>query len=886
MTPKNAPLKLITDFAAPPEKDPIPRSQTTSPSSHITGLNRFFHPAGFPSRSATSTPIGMSALTPVDPFWAQRDPFPPSARAGTPGGAGGKLLTPVTESSPLDRTPIQRIGQELMAPAPPPPPPPPASLADLAPPAAPALVKGAKTQNISSPVEIRNSSGFSESQSVTLGDFNKMERAPTPPQRYTPPPQTSSPVVPKRTRSMSLRSSNKPGGGGLHIQFPPMDQFLRSGTPAAGGEESKGHRRKDSRPSPPKEEDIGGFLDLLEKGQKRLDTQRAIPRTSSQLRRVSPERRRRSPEPERTYPRKMSVEREPRGRTQQVKRSHMRSPSSPLPFSPQAALYREDTAPVEIDSVEIQRPSETPQFNVPRYDEPRDRSTARDFNNNLRSPPSPTLSPEQAFHVHDEFNDERYYTSPRIPSRNRDRNRDQSRDRDRSRGRGRSRVKETQGSHIRSPSSPLPMSPQALLYQEMSAAVDRQHEEEENSRSRRRPNRSQTRDHTRMDSRTRGPQFQQQHQSLRRSRSERTLRQWSEQLENGGHYSLSRADSPAPSTLSRNMSISRGLPSNPRAWRADLQVSSRGNSPVPSRGRSPVNVTRSMTPAHDRTMSPSARNFSPSGQRHLSPAPYRGRSPAPRNTITPAPRERSPAPPLENRAFVPGPIEAPYESVPTPTTRSRYISPQPAPYESIPTPLPSVTMTPAYESPISTHGRNLSPAPRNSSRNTSRARGRSGSRQREPLQQASPRPAVNPYYQSPSISTSEEIPPLPALSRSNSHKRNNSEPAFKPLIRKLPPMPLSPPPLPQDFPVHHALQMHLEPGKKKETGNNPKRTNRPEEMTPPQLDYDDEGWAGQYRNPDEYYEEMNRLQEMRARHSKTPSQGSFGSRGLGTMNMI
>jgi hypothetical protein len=80
--------------------------------------------------------------------------------------------------------------------------------------------------------------------------------------------------------------------------------------------------------------------------------------------------------------------------------------------------------------------------------------------------------------------------------------------------------------------------------------------------------------------------------------------------------------------------------------------------------------------------------------------------------------------------------------------------------------------------------------------------------------------------------------------------------------------------------------MHLEPGKKKETGNNPKRTNRPEEMTPPQLDYDDEGWAGQYRNPDEYYEEMNRLQEMRVRHSKTPSQGSFGSRGLGTMNMI
>jgi hypothetical protein len=62
------------------------------------------------------------------------------------------------------------------------------------------------------------------------------------------------------------------------------------------------------------------------------------------------------------------------------------------------------------------------------------------------------------------------------------------------------------------------------------------------------------------------------------------------------------------------------------------------------------------------------------------------------------------------------------------------------------------------------------------------------------------------------------------LTRMDSHKRNNSEPPAQQvqdrdvLYKKLGPVPLSPPPLPSDLPVHPALQMHLEssaPGRSK-----------------------------------------------------------------------
>ncbi|KAI5847619.1 hypothetical protein BZA05DRAFT_127788 [Tricharina praecox] len=542
----------------------------------------------------------MSALTPVDPFWAGRDNFP-----NTRMNNANTKLTPVTEASPLDKTPIQRfahqpMGQMAMAPAPPPPPPPPG-------------------REISTPIITRNSNGFFESKPVTLGDFNKMERAPTPPHNRNPSIQLNPPnhgpinrmptpnlrvaspppdPIIRAQSSASLRP-NKPVG--LQIQFPPMDFILREGTPPIAGRQRAG-----SRASPPipagqfhrKDSKDAKFIDLIEKGNKRLDDQRASPRQ----RRGSQERTRRI-SPERTYPRKMSVEREPRGRTAEVKRSHMRSPSSPLPFSPQAALYKDEPIHVEIEPQ-----YQIPQFNEPRYDEPRGRSAARGYPR-ARSP-SP-VSPEQGrdnYETRDTTHHPRQESRRPSPSRNR--------------SRGRGRVKEIKASHVRSPSSPLPFTPQAKLYQEMSEEVDRQHEEEEYHRQPRRTAQSQTRGRQRMDSRTRDPQPQFQGHGLRHSRSERTLRQWSDTLERGDlgatdNYTFNRGATPTPSTMSRNLS-SRGLPSNPKVWRAELQANSRGNSPAPSRGRSPPR-SMSVAPA------PPARGM----ERHMSPAP-RMMSPPPR----------------------------------------------------------------------------------------------------------------------------------------------------------------------------------------------------------------------------------------------------------------
>jgi hypothetical protein len=136
--------------------------------------------------------------------------------------------------------------------------------------------------------------------------------------------------------------------------------------------------------------------------------------------------------------------------------------------------------------------------------------------------------------------------------------------------------------------------------------------------------------------------------------------------------------------------------------------------------------------------------------------------------------------------------------------------------------------------------------------------------------------------------------------------RNNSEPTFKPLIRKLPPMPLSPPPLPKDFPVHQALQMHLEPGKKKTTQERTRSVRRAKkslDFTPePEYtwqenvewgggdyhddrDYPDDGYQGQYADPELYYEEMNQMEEqIRARRTMSPTPSSI--RGAGGVSMI
>jgi len=790
-------------------------------------------------------------------------------------------------------------------------------------------------------------------------------RMPTPGLRVANPPPE--PVV--RAHSSASLRTNKPTG--LQIQFPPMDVILREGTPPMAGRPRAG-----SRASPPvpvgrfqrKESKEAEFLELPGKSNNRLEDQRGPPRQ----RRMSPERTRRV-SPERTYPRKMSVEREPRGRPAEVKRSHMRSPSSPLPSSPQAALYKDEPIHVEIVPQE-----HVPQFTEPRYGGPRVHT---------RGKSSSPISPEES---RQDYDDERYYyTSPRQGSRH------PSPARNRSRGRG--RVKEIKASHMRSPSSPLPFTPQAQLYQEMSDEVDRQYEQDEYHRQPRRAAQSQTRGRQRMDSRTRGPQPRTQGHDLRHSRSEHTLRQWSEALERGNYggsddYALNRGVSPAPSTLSRRLSA-RGLPSNPKVWRAELQANSRGNSPAPLRGRSPPR-SMSVAPAPpargmERHMSPAPRMMShmethnpPAlGQRLRSPAPPSHRTMSPsigigrtmsvapvHRGLTPTPFESAPRPPvtLGSLSMAASPTPSPYESVPPPPPPppplpAMAMAPAPAPYESIQDqPLPAMAMVPMeapYESiptarppqqqirantpapapapappppqqyrsmtpgpqysrsmsttPALSQHRSATPGPQPSQfrsrtpapapRAASRARGRSRSRGRDD----NPR---SHYHGSPSNNEYEEPPSLASVARSSSHTRGNSDPSFKPLIRKLPPMPLSPPPLPEDLPVHSALQMHLGPGKERSSRTRDRSVRRVGgslDLTPESdygwdrkrgsvdrgadqwggsggYEYHGQDYQGQYPNPDAYYEEMNQMEEeMRARRAMSPTPTLRGAGGVG-----
>lgn len=743
MTPKNSPLKLITSFEE--RKDPIPRSATTSPPA--VGVNRFFSGGG--PRSATATPIAMSALTPIDPFW-QNDMFPSSARTITP---GPQKLAPVTESSPADATPKADHIDRL--PLPPP-------------------MPEERDMNISSPIKARNSSGFAESKPVTLGDHSRnnspappVSRIPSPPQSQ-PLPGPPSSVFHQHVRKMS--AARKPAG--LNIQWPPIDSVIHEGTQPVSGSPPRGHQRKGSRTTPPpvglvlpakkSPGSIDNFLELLENSQKRLDSQRAMPRATPRLRGESPEPRGRRPPAIDVAATTDVMIAEMRGRHEARARPALhRSPSSPLPMSDQAKLYRED----ERDNHASEEPEPAPEPLEDRYfgdGRGRARSASRG-----RSPPRSKEAQNYREESDDEdYEDERYYTT--------------------SRGRGRSKTLEEKppGGLMRSPSSPLPMSPQAKLYQQMSAEADNDDDDERHRQ--RRPGRL-----ARTDSRTRGPQLPRHLLAavapggIRRSRSERTLRQWSDQLEQAAAAEM-RHHSPAPS-LSRNRSMSRGLPSNPRAWRAELQAESRNgsraNSPAPpARDRSPAMAPapppppqRSGTPGR-RAMSPLARgndgrNASP-GRRAMSPMS---------RTMSPAIRERSlsrpgarkmseadaipalPTPPLSGVRRGTEPI------IPTPRSANYYYpaaTPNLDSYESLPNSpqinIPAVPALPALTPPTSGSG--------------------SGT----------------------------------GFFSHHGHQRSQSDQAsqeFAPLIRKLPPQPPpdSPPPLPVDLPVHPRLQMNLDP---------------------------------------------------------------------------
>lgn len=759
MTPKNSPLKLITTFPSP-SPDPIQRSATTSPTAEgkMGGVQRFFAWAGDRSGnktpvSATATPIAMSAISPVEGGYWRRDPFGSmSAKTVNPGAA---KLPPVTEMSPdtpkqRDQPPIEELLPQPLE---------------------------EKGMHISSPIEARNSMGFSESRGpVPFGDHRsgantpamgsrtntpapvmasrtgtpnppvavplyQIAMAPAPP---PPPPRRPSPPVAALSQKPPTppiyRAPNSPlpappleafnrGNGkngsavrkpaGLAIQWPPMDTVIHDGTPSipVGSK----HSRTGSRNTPPvpngrpaartEANDLDGFLTLLDnvKG-KRMDSQRAAPRLAVRHRAESPEIMARDGS------RGASRRRSPDGRGRQTGRLEaplMRSPSSPLPMSPQARFYRED--------VEENGPHEGG-FEDERYYTRERRVASRSRGraesrkpaaSAMRSPSSPLPSSAQARLYRDEeedsFNDERYYTV--TPQNN-------------SRSRGRSNTRVPGASVIRSPSSPLPMSPGAQMYAEMA------NEAEQEEKQPRHPRRT-----TREDFRTRGYQG-----GIRRSRSENTMRQWSDQLERAG--AMERR--PSVSVMMNRKPSIRGLPATPRAWKNELGGVSRA------------------------------------GSRTGSPAPtFQGGSPA----IAPAPPQQ----------------------------------------HSMTTPMPSAPFSPVHRamSPaLSTLGA-MSPAPRTftpplsgggsfSNRSQSNFEAKGISAKPAALRMQNFYHEEQPEHYDPTRNFIPNVPPIPI-----NHSRNHSapNPDFKPLIRKLPPQapPDSPPPLPHDLPVHPALQMHLDP---------------------------------------------------------------------------
>lgn len=855
MTPKNSPLKLITTFPSP-TPETTQRSATTSPTNEgkIGGVQRFFAWAGDRSGnktpvSAVATPIAMSAISPVEGSYWRRDPFGSmSAKTVNPGAA---KLPPVTEMSP--DTPKQERQP---------------SIERLQPP--PQEEKGLK---ISSPIEARNSMGFSESRGpVALGDHRSNTNSPplamgsrtntpapvtgsrantpapamasrtntpapvaasrigTPnppvplyqiaiaPAPPPPPPRGQSPPIAtmlqkpptppiSRAPASSLpsppmeifnRGDGKNGSAmrkpaGLAIQWPPMDTVIHEGTPPMPAVPN--HKRTGSRNTPPipngrpapraEANDLDGFLTLLDNvNNKRMDSQRAAPRLTVGRRAESPDVRAR--DGSRNASRQRSSDR--RGRQNGRQEAPLtRSPSSPLPMSPQARLYRED---VDDDLHEDER-YYTKGQRVPSRSRGRTESRKPEASA-IRSPSSPLPSSAQAQLYREEddtFDDERYYTvAPRTDSRSR------------ARSRGRSNTRVPGISHARSPSSPLPMSPGAQMYAEMINEV------EQEERQSRRPRRT-----VREDSRTRGHPG-----GIRRSRSEHTMRQWSDQLERAG--AMERRPS-VSGMMNRKLSI-RGLPATPRAWKNEL--GSRAGSPVPTL---PQDGSPSMASVVSMASSPQPRSMTtPVPSAPFSPA-YRSMSPA-LSTLGAMTAPKTFTPPLSGGSSFSDRSRSDSGTKPAALRIQNFYPEEPDHYDAT---------------------RNLIP----------------------------------------------NVPPLPI-----NHSRNHSAPdvEFKPLIRKLPPQapPDSPPPLPHDLPVHPALQMHLDPstpGRKNgmAKGRSIRRIKRNDDIMSPidsvLRDHEqsiivglDGGEAAlHWDDPNQYTQQQQRhhqeMQQLR-RHGQTPSIGS------------
>lgn len=255
---------------------------------------------------------------------------------------------------------------------------------------------------------------------------------------------------------------------------------------------------------------------------------------------------------------------------------------------------------------------------------------------------------------------------------------------------------------MRSPSSPLPMSPEALLYR-----YDDDEDDDEppiRARSRQREE-SRPRGRRREESQTRGRELPEDDEfDLRLSPSDRTLTGWGRQFERSASVGRIPSVSELPA---RAMSVKGnifGLPATPKAWKGPL---SRAQSPsaTPSRGRSPAPgrsplvgppITASSlnealsTSSSGRAMSPSPRlglgergrshSRGPSSLQNTLPAPYETSLSETRGTASQSPpaisaqshsRKMSTGKhvptPLKNITFYPTPkVQAPGSPPPLP----------------------------------------------------------------------------------------------------------------------------------------------------------------------------------------------------------------------------
>lgn len=388
-----------------------------------------------------------------------------------------------------------------------------------------------------------------------------------------------------------------------------MDTVIRDGTPAGSKHNRTGSRNTppvpSGRPIPRTEaNDLDGFLTLLDNvNNKRMDSQRAAPRFAGRRRAESPDIRARNGSRDTSRPRSPDRRGRQNGR-QEI--PQMRSPSSPLPMSPQAMLYRED---VEESGPHGGDFEDERYYTKERRVASRSRGRAESRKptaSAMRSPSSPLPSSAQAQLYRDDDDDdaERYYTmAPRNDSRSR------------ARSRGRSNTRVPGALAVGSPPSPLPMSPGGQMYVEMVKAAG---QEEIQPRYPRRT--------TRDDFRTRGYQGG---GGIRRSRSEHTMRQWSDQLERAGAIERKHSVSVM---MNRKMSV-RGLPATPRAWKNEL--GSRTGSPVPTILRDGSPAIAPAPPQHSMTTPMPSVPFSPV-YRAMSPplSTFGAMLPAPR-TFTP-----------------------------------------------------------------------------------------------------------------------------------------------------------------------------------------------------------------------------------------------------------